>query len=126
MMAALTKNCLVLACLLHLVQLSLAQFVIDFQLHAVTTNGDCSSLLEFFDPECETYLRRFCLRETGHSRSTDDSDCPLGSSARFGPGGNLPISRQILSSQSWSVSFNILLSRCILCYLFFNRASKDV
>ena len=97
---------LLLIILLHSSQLSTswAQFVFDFQLHAVTTNGDCNSVLEVFDPECETYLNRFCLRERGYSRSTDDSDCPLGSSGRFGPGGNLPISRQILSSQSWAVS----------------------
>ena len=82
--------------------MSLAQFVFDFQLHAVTTNVDCGVVYG----ACETYLNRFCLRERGHSRSTDDSDCPLGSSGRFEPEGNLPISRQILSSRSWPVSYN--------------------
>ena len=86
--------------LFHLAQLSLAQFVFDFQLKAVNTNGGCG----FLHPECETYLNIFCLRELDSSKSTDDSDCPLGSSERFGPEGSLPESRQILSSQPWPVS----------------------
>ena len=94
-----------LICFLQFLQMSSAQFVFEFELHSLTTNGDCFSFFDLFNRECETYLNRFCLRQLGSSRSrTDDSDCPLGSSGRFGPSGNLPESRQILSGQSWPVS----------------------
>ena len=96
-----------------LVQLSLSRFVFVFQLHAVTTNGDCSGFFEGAQsPECDTYLNRFCLREAGSSRSnTDDSDCPLGSNnTRFGPDGTLPTSRVTFSELSWPVSFQIFNS----------------
>ena len=117
------KSCLLLGSLLQLVQLSFSRFVFEFQLHAVTTNGDCSRLFES-TPECETYLNRFCLRGAGSSRSnTDDSDCPLGSNnTRFGPDGTLPTSRVILSDSElpWPVSyydFQLTVVLCVPCVI---------
>ena len=99
-----------LASLLQFVQLLSAQFVFEFKLYTLTTNGDCVGFFDLFSSECETYLNKFCLRELDSSRSTDDSVCPLGSSGRFGPGGSLPESRQILSAQSWPVSLSATCS----------------
>ena len=97
---------LVLVSLLQLVQLSFTRFVFQFELHAIDTNGDCSSFFESVSPECETYLHRFCLREAGSSRTnTDDSDCPLGDSEpRVYAVDTLPVTRVIFSEQSWPVS----------------------
>lgn len=86
--------------------LSFAQFVFEFNLHAVTTSSTAICASPINEISCETYLNNFCLRELGSSRSTDDSECPLGSSGRFGPTGNLPVSRQINSSRSWPVSLD--------------------
>ena len=96
---------LVLVSLLQLVQLSFTRFVFQFQLHAVTLNGECPGIEA--TPECETYLHRFCLRSAGSPRAnTDDSECPLGFSGQFGPNADdtLPITRDIFSDQSWPVS----------------------
>ena len=87
--------------LTSLLQLSSAQLVFDFKIINVTTAGDCDV---WPATACETYLNRFCLRERDKS-SDDDSDCPLGCSEEFDPdGASLPVSRQILSSDSWPVS----------------------
>ena len=104
-MAVKYNRVLMLSLLVQLmVRLSIAQFVFEFEVQAVTTNGLCRGFFDF-NPDCETYLNRFCLRNRGHPRSLDDSDCPLSSSGRLGPDfSNLPASRVIVSDQSWPVS----------------------
>lgn len=85
---------------------SWCQFVFGIKLHAITDLNDCLGLLELFDPECETYLAKFCLREARDSsgRSYDVNDCPFGRAGRFGPDGALPIIKEIISEHSWPVS----------------------
>ena len=88
-----------------LLQLSFAHFVFEFKVvNIITSVTDCG---DFLAPACETYLNKFCLRERGYSHSSGDTDCPLGSSERFDPGdagASLPVTRQIVSEDSWPVS----------------------
>ena len=100
-----------LVCLLYSLQLSLSQFVFEFTLHTVTTYGECTGIFEGRHHECETYLHIFCLREGRGIKSTDDSDCPLGSIEEIDPEDiRLPTSRQILSGRSWPVSTTLSYS----------------
>ena len=109
---------LLLLCLLYSLRLSLSQFVFEFILHAVTTHGECTGIdiSELRDPECETYLFIFCLREGRDSKSTDDSDCPLGSVEEIDPEDiRLPTSKQILSGSSqWPVSRQLYYTLVLL------------
>ena len=94
--------CKALCCALSVVvlsaQLAAANFVFRFELSSVTTHGNCAGI-DDLSPACETYLSTFCLR-----LQSETSGCSLGSSGRYGPGFNFPITRQISSTSSWPVS----------------------
>ena len=81
-------------------QLAAADFVFQFELSDVTTRGDCSELFS----ACETYLSTFCLRP-----QSETSGCSLGSSGRYGPDFNFPITRQISSTSAWPVSLMLCM-----------------
>lgn len=81
-----------------------ASFSFEFQLQSVSTRGNC--LGDDLSAGCETYLAIFCLRSGPRfDESTSTTDCSLGASGRFGPDGNLPITRVIPSTSPWTVSY---------------------
>ena len=87
--------------LLTLVQVrpSASQFVFEFGLHSVSTDGNCGLV------SCDTYLPIFCLREERDTQSTNTEDCPLGSSGQRIDADELPLTTlMILSPKPWPVS----------------------
>ena len=80
-------------------QLAAANFVFQLELRDVITRGNCKKFLDEFSAACETYLSTFCLR-----LQSETSGCSLGSSERYGPGFNFPITRKISSTRLWPVS----------------------
>ena len=90
------------------VRSSVSQFVFEFELdpRSVTANFNCADGLG--DSEvCTTYFSIFCLREGRDTRSTNEGDCPLGSSGRlnaFDERLSSPQIRRIVSSRPWRVS----------------------
>ena len=93
-------SCTILSTVLLSLQIkpSAANFVFQFELLSVNTRGNCGGILEL-TPACETYLSAFCLRPRSEA-----AGCSLGSSGRYGPNFNFPLSRQISSTSPWPVS----------------------
>ena len=100
----------VLLCLLAILETCSADFVFTFDLNSFTTEGFCDA---GGSPECETYLRIFCLRGPSSQQSQDDNDCPLGTSDRVNDA-NTAITRTIVSPQPWPVSWFRSYNRLVL------------
>jgi hypothetical protein len=81
-------------------------FELELDPRSVTANFDCDDGLG--DSEaCTTYFSIFCLRERRDSSSTDEGDCPLGTSGRlnaFDERLSNPQIRRIMSPRPWPVS----------------------
>ena len=103
-------SCSILSTVLLSVQinLSVANFVFQYELLSVNTRGPCTGLE--LTPACETYLSSFCLRP-----QTEAGGCSLGSSGRYGPDFNFPMTRRISSTSPWPVSLFIIKLKCLLC-----------
>ena len=79
-------------------QLAATDFIFQFELRDVTTNGNCFG--DDLSLACETYLSAFCLRPR-----SETSGCSLGSSEPYGPDDfHFPITRRISSTGPWPVS----------------------
>ena len=90
------------------VWLSMSQFVFELELdpRSVTANFNCADGLGD-SVECTTYFSIFCLREGRDTRSTNEGDCPLGTSGRlnvFDERLPSPQIRRITSPRPWPVS----------------------
>ena len=91
------------------VWLSTSQFVFDLEvdIDSVTAgNFNCDIGSFDGDPQCSIYFEIFCLREErGDSRSTNESDCPLGRNTDRMRAylENEPNMRRITSQRPWPV-----------------------
>ena len=87
-------------------QLAATNFIFQFELSDIVTHVNCKKFLDEFSPACETYLSTFCLR-----LQSETSGCSLGSSGRYGPDFNFPITRYISSTSAWPVSLSSDLAK---------------
>ena len=90
------------------VWLSVSQFVFELELdpRSVTADFNCADGLGD-SAECTTYFSVFCLREGRDTRSTNEGDCPLGTSGRlnaFDVRLSSPQIQRITSPRPWPVS----------------------